>query len=220
MDEIYGPQCTALGDCWAFVSWLARKSVAEGREVVFSDRVVHLPGIANPSSARAKLLEIMAEMDLGGARLSMTDRLPNVMLPIRVQEHPGPYVPTRRRWKPGRRGRISLHMANGQLPETNLRNMPLGEYWELTAFLGTLGETAVLGGHRPLAECVGLMAESDLFVGMDSGMSHVCHSVGTPMLLYRWRGEDRLDFYHPGKAFERFGTVDEARAMVGRMLSS
>jgi hypothetical protein len=220
MTEIYGPQCTALGDCWAFVSWLARKSVAEKRELVFSDRVIHLAGVANPPSARSKLLEIMAEMDLGEARLRMVQMMPTLGLPIRVQDHPGPYVPTKRRWSPGRRGRISLHLSNGQLPENSLRSIPLRDHVELMAFLGTLEmDLEVLGGHRPLSECVGVMARSDLFVGIDSGMSHVCHSVGTPMLLYKWRGGDRLDCYHPGKSFERFGTVGEARAIAARMLS-
>lgn len=219
--DIYGPPCTSLGDCWACVNYLARKSILEDREILLSWFVIRPPGIARPVSAKEKLEEIVSVMDTGSARLSLTDKYPTVNIPFHCQAHDGPYFPAKRTWKPGGHGRICVQLFNSQMPEINPRCLPLHVSRGMGELLGSLGREVVpLGSHLTLAECIRLMAESDLFVGMDSGMSHLCHSVGTPMLLHKWRGKDMLDVYHPGKAFERFGSVEEARAAIGRMLPS
>lgn len=57
------------------------------------------------------------------------------------------------------------------------------------------------------AQCAEIAATSDVFIGMDSGMSHLCHSVGIPMLLLNWMAIDR---FHPKKTFFRFSAVAEA----------
>lgn len=43
----------------------------------------------------------------------------------------------------------------------------------------------VLGKQRSIAECVDLLARCAFFVGSDSGMSHLSHSVGTPTFILR-----------------------------------
>ncbi len=43
-----------------------------------------------------------------------------------------------------------------------------------------------LGAHKSVAENVRLLADAALFVGCDSGMSHLAHSVGTPLFLLEY----------------------------------
>ena len=45
-------------------------------------------------------------------------------------------------------------------------------------------ETTTLGKHLSERECVYIAADNALFVGVDSGMSHLCHSVGVPISFW------------------------------------
>lgn len=64
-----------------------------------------------------------------------------------------------------------------------------------------------LGAHLSLAECAYLLSTSAAFIGCDSGMSHIAHSVGCPVYLY----EGRLPTYtcHKLKQADLFRDLPE-----------
>ncbi len=57
----------------------------------------------------------------------------------------------------------------------------------------------VVGGHMSLYQCVCTLAHAALFVGCDSGMSHVAHSVGVPVYLLQYHLP--VETCHRGKQY-------------------
>ena len=62
-----------------------------------------------------------------------------------------------------------------------------------------------LGKHMSLEENINILCNSDLFMGIDSGMSHMAHSVDIPMFLQLHRGKlyrgRQLEYFHPNKRY-------------------
>lgn len=215
-----GPFNRCLGDCWALVSHAARTSLSEGREVRVSTRV--MGGAAMPpgipprgEDVRPLLEEIAGAIDMGGARVSFVDDPATDMTRVTVDAFPLEYMPSRATWSPGPHCRVCCQMTNAQLEQHCARAMKRHERLELEEWLEERLEVVRLGKHMSVMECCEAMASSDFFVGIDSGMSHVAHSVGLPILIYDWAG---LDKHHPGKSFLRFGGSMEAMEAASSLL--
>jgi hypothetical protein len=108
-----------------------------------------------------------------------------------------PVVPTRVRWA-GWRGkqfkRIAYQFDGASRAEK--KNPPVGDHERLLAFAPGY-EFVNLGQERSVADCIGVAAHSDLFVGVDSGMLQLCYAVGVPVFLIRYRqDEDVLAVWH------------------------
>jgi hypothetical protein len=217
MPEIIGPFTPCLGDSWALVSHAARTSVLEKRQVEVSAHTISSaasnPGIPRRGQCiRGKLAEILAVLNVGEGRVTIVDDAATSMRRITVDAFPHPYPPTRRRWDGGGGGRACYQLSNNQLPEHCDRAPSRREREEIEQWLGAeFDEVIRLGANRSIFECVEVAASSELFVGMDSGMSHLCHSVGVPVLIKEWVD---LDKHHPSKEFQRFSSADEAISMM------
>jgi len=68
-------------------------------------------------------------------------------------------------------------------------------------------ESVPVGGHLTLEQCISEMAASKFFIGIDSGMSHLAHSVGVPVILV----QSSFDFskFHSGNEFTSISEVSE-----------
>lgn len=73
-----------------------------------------------------------------------------------------------------------------------------------------------LGGHITLKEAVQHLSECSLFVGCDSGFSHIAHSVGCPTYMY----EGTLPFWHVHrlKQMDVFKDIPELTMRVEKWL--
>ena len=203
--ETYGPPTTALGDCWAFINMLCGKSIQSG-EATRCSRFV-----ANPISrmhgnlvqAGGKLQEISSVLDGGKARIEFVDEGATIVTP-EIECFKSPYLPTRIKWVGGKS--VVHQLANSQQPANCPRCPPMCHHDAIMNWVSN-HENKRLGLPMSLEECVQAAAGAALFIGMDSGMSHVCHSVGVPVILYDWA---RIDEFHHEKKFSRFKTADEA----------
>jgi hypothetical protein len=52
-----------------------------------------------------------------------------------------------------------------------------------------------------MSQIIDILSRSELFVGIDSGMSHIAHSVGVPVFLKHY---DELQLCHPNKDYVAF----------------
>lgn len=205
MDDIYAPPTKCLGDCWAFVNMLCDISIRSGREVLCSTYVCgrHGEGIHKSLSVKDKLLEIMSVLDMGDADIRLVDRGATVFTPdVTCFKHP--YRPTKRRWAGG--NLIVHQLSNNQQPEQCIRCL-LPHRRDVIMDWISRRENARLGLPLSMGESIRLASRAALFVGIDSGMSHVCHSVGVPVIIYDW---PRINDFHNGKEFKKFSTPEEA----------
>ena len=73
-----------------------------------------------------------------------------------------------------------------------------------------------LGIPNTLQEDIRIILNSKLFVGIDSGMSHICHTIGIPIFIKEFdknilktESWHYLDFFHGNKYFSGFYDLDE-----------
>jgi hypothetical protein len=224
METIYAPYTTCFGDCWAFVNYACHLSLSLKRPVhcsCFPNRGMHLAvGISNAGIPQVggKLEEMMAALDLGEAKIVIVGVMATTARPCDWEAFNTPYLPTKAKWEPVRRGRVCYQLDNNQVPEGNSRCLKRHHREAIMKWLSEWpGEKVKLGLPMTVEQCAKAAASSDLFVGMDSGMSHLCHSVGLPVLLADWPAIER---YHPGKRYLRFSDSSRAIALMSSILGS
>lgn len=190
-----------LGDVWAFVNYC----LMTGQ--------VNVSTIAdNGESIRSKLLEISSLFD-SNHKLILHDKICthyDVVDEFACWQMP--YIKTKIRWSGVESKTVSTQLTGGRLhadlknlsPEFNskiLSEIKLGGYDHIE-----------LGINYTLEECVSIIAGSRFFIGIDSGMSHVAHSVGVPMVLVK----NKLEFsqYHVNKNYYIADDIDGIKRAI------
>ncbi len=116
-----------------------------------------------------------------------------------------PYLPTKQRWAGGKGMGVCYQFDGLKAAEGN-KNPPPDELIELETWCSE-HDGVRLGNHLTLAQCVDIMANSSLFVGVCSGMSHIAHSVGIPTFIIEY--EKPIKAFHMGKEYTHCrGTKD------------
>lgn len=208
---VYGPPTNALGDCWAFVNTLCYKAIRSGIPISCSKYVSNRKN-EKMISAEAKLKEILSVLDCGSAKIDLVEDTANVF--VTAEEcFQSTYLPTKVKWSGGRS--IVHQLSNAQQSANCPRCPPMHYYNAIMKWISG-HENKRLGLPMSLDECVKAASNAALFIGMDSGMSHVCHSVGIPVILYDW---SRIDEFHYEKKFSRFKTADEAIVLMSGVLN-
>ena len=191
------PYWNGFGDLWAITSYCCLLSQREGQTVYLSkwsaksmlDRGKEITDILGSlDDSYTKNVVVTTEHFTSSSRFS-------------VRDHHDSYVPTKVRWAPNDSRIISYQLKaltkhrpdrfchprlieglSGQLPDYEF--IELGKEHQST-----------------MSEIIKVLTQSELFVGIDSGMSHVAHSVGVPVFLKYYA---ELDLCHPNKEYVAF----------------
>lgn len=129
-----------------------------------------------------------------------------------------PLWPTRAQWEfpTGIRPRF-CYQFDGE-SSAREKNPPPEDQTRLMAHLNDLGYAGIrLNSNMSIADCVCALALCDFFVGCDSGMSHIAHSVRTPVYLLEY--ELPVITCHRGKAYTLCRGVDEFIGQSERYLN-
>ncbi|NIJ52328.1 glycosyltransferase family 9 protein [Dyadobacter arcticus] len=195
-----------FGDCWATASFFA----TEGKtKEVFLETVDPriLKIIAQFDTSIPQIIYTRQPADV--AIMSPSDSTyffsqrgyqPKFIVPWRTM-FARPYLPTRVTWRQQQcRKRIVYHLSPSTFGPTSCQP---GEAELLVEKLTYLKFEAIrLGDHMSLEENIKIAASSDFFIGIDSGVSHLCHSVGIPIVLIRNRlTSNYLKVTHAKKAY-------------------
>ena len=221
MEPVFAPYNHCFGDCWAVLNHAIRFSIINKTKVWVSEYVcaaTHMvPGLPSRGEFVGPLLrEQLAEIKIPkGANIEIADKVVTEIRKITVEEFPYPYFQTKRKWSPGPYGRVCIQTDNSQIPDNCSRSFKYHDRKALYEWLQDKTHHIILGKPYTVAQCVDVASTSDLFIGMDSGMSHLAHSVGLPVILLDWVALDR---FHPGKAFFRFQNAPEAIKLAERLL--
>ena len=117
-----------------------------------------------------------------------------------------------RRYEDGKYGEIKPNYNN---PYRLLSQEALEQIYALFAALPY--PMVHIGQHLGLAGSIKVASESRFFIGIDSGMSHLCHSIGVPVYLYEGRPTElTVHDLHPGKAFKTFANIEDVAAILKR----
>ena len=182
---IWIPWHDGLGDLWASTSYLLGLSAREGGPV----------WVQRVKGDLCK--QIASQLDSPG-RLLFTDE-PGVELEGGYIWH-APYAPTYARWHPHHPHQHYCYQFDGQSIPEQKNPPPADAECILQRAEVTSGLPGIrLGKHLGLSRCVDLLAGAAFFVGCDSGISHIAHSVGVPTFLLRYQ----LDLHtcHHGKQY-------------------
>jgi len=209
---VVAPYNRCFGDCWAVLNHAIRRSILRKKTVWVSDCVcagAHMvPGLPSRGEYVGSLVQEQLDELATPSTADVKVASKVVLEPrkITVEEFVHPYYPAKHRWKFGPYGRICIQTDNSQTPENCARSFKRHEREALYKWLEGKNYV-ILGKPMSTSQCAEIATTSDVFIGMDSGMSHLCHSVGIPMLLLDWVALDR---FHPKKVFYKFSKVAEA----------
>lgn len=166
---IYGCHNHYLGDVWSSVCYM----LANNLSVI--SRYTAGPG-GQHDNVGSKIKEVCSVLE-GGERIVLSDKLPNRRIGPQ-KAWGGQYASTRKYWQGGLLGSV-CYQFDGR-SDAKLKNLKPGA---LELFKTIVHNPRRLGSHVSLAECMNIATESIAFVGVCSGMSHLCHSVGVPMFI-------------------------------------
>lgn len=175
---VYNLWHNGLGDHWASLNLLARMSEASDAPVSF----------VSPRETYLRNREILTLLDLGTVRPRLSH-----LIGTGNRDLDGfhvwacPYFPTIQRWSPGRvRGHACVHFDG--LSSAADKNPSAEDADSITRWLIDQGLMVTpLTRAMSLAQMVQALATCSLFVGCDSGPSHIAHSVGCPTYLLEYK---------------------------------
>jgi hypothetical protein len=178
MPDIIEPHNFAFGDQWATINLCLHRSLLRGETVRLHHRTAAMGALHR---------EIVDVLDSPG-KLELTPE-PFTRSLDGYSVWSTPYFPTQRRWSIAGEHRTVTIQVDGRSAASD-KNPDAREQVRLAEVLRELVpdlEIVTLGDHLSVAECVEQAARSAFFLGVDSGMAHLCHSVGVPVFLLEYR---------------------------------
>ncbi|MDP2354557.1 MAG: FkbM family methyltransferase [Beijerinckiaceae bacterium] len=189
---VYSPHHYSFGDQWASINFYLNMSV------VTQERI-RLASIINNVDLHDLHRDILNELESPG-QIELVRSEPSIRLNT-YNVWQSSYFPTRTRWHAYRRHKYVAVQFDGESAK-ELKNASPEEAQMIQTFIERMcpGFTLVrLGKPLSVKKCVEIAANSAFFVGVDSGMSHLCHSVGVPIFLLEYRLP--VHTTHGGKAY-------------------
>ena len=201
------PYWDGFGDLWAVTSHCCLWSQRAGQAVYLSRW-----STKSMRNREQEVRGILNNLEEEYTRnVVVTDERVKTGLRFSVRDHHEPYVPTRTRWVQND-GRIISYQITTPTKHRPARFCDptlikrLGDHLPGWKFIA-LGKEH----QRSLSEIVEILSRSVCFVGIDSGISHVAHSVGVPVFL---KAHGELDLAHPNKEYVPFDDLQDLKVKL------
>jgi len=217
----------ALGDTWAFISYVIYECRDKGRKVCFFSRL---------TQSQKVLFKDIFDLLQTNVKMRLTNETPNQNVRGGVQEFSfgtyafdKKYVPTKRRWTKNN-GRLIAYQFESvkSRPHQPARFLSEIDEVDFELWKSKSRYTFVdLNNRFSVHQIVDILSQCHCFIGIDSGISHIAHSVGVPRFIKFWKckGKEHLDwlepekeydvrYFHPNKEYKTFHTIKE---LIGRI---
>lgn len=203
---IYGKCKNHFGNLWAFANRICLLGNKAKDKKIKVSNYIHGADI---------IKEIISLLDVDLSNIEWVDKN-NTETGLRygVKKFKLPYYSTKIKWKQKYYGRIVYQL------ETGSSLFDQKKITDVNIFLDKIKDRfncdfIKLGKHFSIQECIENASTSDLFIGICSGMSHLCHSVGVPVFLYNW---DKIKKCHPNKDYKVFNNADDAIELINKQI--
>lgn len=177
-----------FGDCWAGLSYLLHKGTPQ--------TVSRFGGRKHETVDLKPKLEEMLDLFDTPLRITVSDEHPNTSMHMHCWA--GKRWPCRLHWEKSKHKRPIAYQFDG-VSSAGLKNPPQKD---IDHFLNSVNALRV-GLPLPISGCATVLANSDAFVGVCSGMAHLAHSVGVPVFLLQyeldvswWHGDNPITVCH------------------------
>ena len=210
-----------FGDHWASVCYLLALS-ERTKQVVRMSKSSFM--YSNPVDIVPLYDEMLPVLDTSGS-IKLVDGTHTRSVEMYEIKHNVRIIPTKIRWKPNK-SKLICYQFDGQSPG---RSPPPDDLDEVMYNLKSRGYELVRVGkgiskENNLEECVKLLSKCRVFIGADSGLSHVCHNVGAPVVLYCNPSDSYywhiLDMWHKFRHYDVFLTMWQLQQKVMEFMMS
>ncbi len=205
MTEIFVPWNQNFGDIYATIQLLLHR-------IAYTGDPVYLSRWQNDTDLKPMMQTILRMIVSSEAEiLVISDEKGNTKL-SGYDVWATPYFPVRQKWNPhGRHAYYAYQFDGVSSPE--LKNPPPSDINKIHAFMHPLPAIEIglpLVASASAAALDGCM----FFVGVDSGMSHLAHSVGCPIFLLQYQLP--VVTCHRGKAYTLCDGADDFLTKIQR----
>jgi len=235
--KIYGIAAGHLGDVWLIISGAILLSKKNGSKVYISKYPYSFENFeTNYNHSYEEIIkECLDLLDSSGAEIEIVDEPQNqhneftrsFIVPESALFCENFPVPTKLKQDLNNINKISIQIESlfynknkniyeGIRPNwaDKYRNIPLDFKNDIYRKMLCLKnyKATIVGEHEGLANSIKILSESKIFIGMDSGMSHVASSVGIPTYLYYWELERQnvsILNSHKNKNIKTFKNMDD-----------
>jgi hypothetical protein len=230
MKKIYGLHPGAhFGDIWLSISSAILYS-KKNKETIYLSRYADY----ETHDRKDIIIECLNVLDATGAEIEIVDDFQNqydentIHFPISRGAflNEDPIVFTKIKHKPKDKNTISLQLASLFFDKekgiyTSRKNSAQNEYRNISylelekIFLNFISfqnlKINSVGEHVGIENSINKIAESNIFIGIDSGMAHIGSSVGIPVYLYDFKQNEDiyLDQFHKNKNIRKFKTFED-----------
>ena len=230
MKKIYGLHPGAhFGDIWLSISSAILYS-KKNKETIYLSRYADY----KTHDRKNIIIECLNVLDTTGAEIEILDDFQNqydentIHFPISRGAflNEDSIVRTKIKHNPKDKNTISLQLASlffykeknfyisrKNSAQNEYRNIPYLELEKI--FLNFISfpnlKLNSVGEHIGIENSINKIAESNIFIGIDSGMAHVASSVGIPVYLYDFKQSEDiyLDQFHKNKNIKKFKTFED-----------
>ena len=195
--EIYSPSGKALGDCWSIVNYCINLGLEKKEIVRLAPYYIKGESRKRPE----KMLEILPLLEHDDM-MEFVEEDPTLPIPHWTEGYKYPFIPTKKTWSPNQNKKI-CYQFDGK-SRKGQKNFPSKEIEEkILEEIKNLGYKLIKLGHEiSLKQCIQEASESEIFIGIDSGMCYLAASVGIPIIFCRNnRTRDVWDTAHSNKHF-------------------
>jgi len=189
----------AFGDSLGWISFICRLSEASGKKI----KLVRLPGTCE--NIKKNILSTTGEHEIvktnkifylpGGTKGGYREVYSKLYLPSKV-----PWAATKEKIAGYQFGKRGMGDRRVQDPKDEMRMVKAlaAKGYQIKEIGGALGDEG----------CMKAAAECQFFVGTCSGMSHLCHSVGTPVhMITNLRSLERVSAGHVKNTRSEYPTI-------------
>ena len=187
---IFGRPKIRFGNVWAFTSRMVLYGIENNLNEVY---------LSSRSRKVDKIKEMWGCFDTNNIELKIVDEEITTGSRYGVPEHNGPYAKTKKQWKEGKYKKICYQLKTDSKKKEKAFKGDIDNFIKRIDDLGI--ETFSLGLPLSISDNIKIASECDMFIGICSGMTHVCYSVGIPVYIQNWK---KLKHYHPGKKYITF----------------
>jgi hypothetical protein len=177
--SVWAPWRFNLGDHWATINYLITRSWMLKEEI-------HLSRYQHGQDFKVRMEEILELLDKPKeSKVTIVDAR-GTHEPEGEDVWTSPYWPTKDRWFP-QKVDVVCYQFDGISSAADKNPSEEDEDRVLRAIYARGYQAVRLSKNLPLRTCMSHLAHSQCFVGCDSGMSHLAHSVGTPVYLVEYK---------------------------------